>query len=475
MSTVSLLDYYKIKCADEKWYKLYYQNGEKDNGTVFKFLGTNYRDLTYFEYYFRQFYKYIDVPRNEWDVKETTGQEVAKQYTRNLVVTELYISRRNEDRQLYYQLTKKGEIFGRMLKENFTDNEKRILILFMILNGSFLDKPRYILKEARDVLERLEEYSVDIDKYISDTKLFLKNMPLKGGGVDKLFSYNTVWLNTFNKDEDFITMFNLASEEERNKLKSFTINSYKEKDKSNVLSYKYKSTNNQRGTTWDNMLMIYLVHYIDKYVDNFDYLDFFDFILDKYNEIREVNKEKIINFIENNKSVFRVIYKSITSASDDYTEIYVPEYVPRQPQLLELNEEKIDTTSEEGVFKLTAVRGVLKNLAKQQSEYKCALEPLNMCKYFTSKEEEKNYLEIHHFIPREFSYEFEDTIEVIENYVPLCPRCHSMIHRAADRERIGLINYLFNQKNELLEEKNLKADIDTVYKFYSIDEFTQKH
>ena len=93
-----------------------------------------------------------------------------------------------------------------------------------------------------------------------------------------------------------------------------------------------------------------------------------------------------------------------------------------------------------------------------------------MCKYFTAKESNKNYLEIHHLIPREFANDFDYPIEIIENYIALCPNCHRKIHLAVDAERKHMINILFNQRKTSLEKHGLIVDKKQLYKYYKIDE-----
>ena len=63
----------------------------------------------------------------------------------------------------------------------------------------------------------------------------------------------------------------------------------------------------------------------------------------------------------------------------------------------------VDKTDEEGAAVNEQISQSLKKLAKINAEYKCEMEDCEMCKYFTAKENHKPYLEIHHFIPREFN------------------------------------------------------------------------
>ena len=102
--------------------------------------------------------------------------------------------------------------------------------------------------------------------------------------------------------------------------------------------------------------------------------------------------------------------------------------------------------------------------------YKCVLEECEMCKYFTAKENNKNYLEIHHLIPREFANDFDAPIEILSNYVALCPYCHRMLHFAVDRKRIPALFYLLNKRKEELAKHGINIDIDFLKLLYNVEE-----
>jgi hypothetical protein len=52
MKQYSLLNYYLEQNKNSEWYDLFYKNEEGFQGTIFNFLGTNYRRLNNFKYYF---------------------------------------------------------------------------------------------------------------------------------------------------------------------------------------------------------------------------------------------------------------------------------------------------------------------------------------------------------------------------------------------------------------------------------------
>ena len=464
---MNIKEYYQERCRQSNWYNKYFQCGDDGDGSIFKVFSTNYRDLSAFEYYFNEFKKLINIPRNTWKKKETTGQEVAKQYVVNMVESFLFISHRNSDGELVYSLSIRGQDFEKMLTSNFLNEEKKFLTLLYLINASFKKTPRYLLKQAYQVLDAWINAGFSENEIESKIKNFLIDQK-ENRKVENIFRYDIVWLLSFYSDEEFLKLYQASTVEELTDLKEQAVTSYNNSNKLNVLSWKFRSTNFSRPTLIDTFIIIYIASFIrNAQIEDYSYNEFYECLVKSYNQIYQIDTTKVLSYIFKNENVFKVIFKNAISEDDDFTERYIPEYKIRKN--ISIPTEKIDATSQEGVEKLEAVRAVLKKLAKDKSNYKCALYDINQCQYFTSKEEHKNYLEIHHLVPREFSYNFEDTIEFVENYVPLCPRCHRMIHKAEDRERIGLINYLFSQRHEELEKHNINVTLKELYEFYKID------
>lgn len=463
-------NYFLEKSKNTEWYNNYYQCGDAGHGSIFKCFSTNYRDLSAFEYYFRGFKEYSGLPRSQWQKKSTTGQEVAKQYVVNMIESFLYLSKRDVNNELIYELSSRGKDFEDMLNYDFSCNEKNLLIYIYLMNSSFIKTPRYLLKQSWEVLENWSKVGLDAEYCVNLIREFILSTS-EERKVETIFNYDIVWFLSFYSDKEFIELFRISSDTEKQELKDKTVKDYISANKSNVLAYKYKSTNFTKPMLLNTLIIIYLSKFVqDSYFSDVSMIEFYTKLVENYSKIYHIDSAKILNFILQKEDIFKVIFKNAISKEDDFTERYIPIYRPKDKKEYEkLFTQKIDATSQEGVEKLEVVRSVLKTLAKEKSQYKCALHDINQCNYFTSKEEHKNYLEIHHLIPREFSYNFEDTIEFVENYVPLCPRCHRMIHKAEDRERKNLINYLFNQRKVELENNKIKITIKDLYDFYKID------
>jgi hypothetical protein len=160
---MNIKEYYEQQSKNTSWYANYFQCGKNDDGSIFKFLNTNYRNILAFEYYFKEFSKLENIPRNKWEKKETTGQLIAKQYVSGMTETFLFSSARKNN-ELVYSMTARGKAFKDMLANDFTNNEKLFLIILFIANASFLKTPRYIIKNHKKYLNILQNQAFHLIK-----------------------------------------------------------------------------------------------------------------------------------------------------------------------------------------------------------------------------------------------------------------------------------------------------------------------
>ncbi|MCR4664999.1 MAG: hypothetical protein K5660_06500 [Paludibacteraceae bacterium] len=189
-------------------------------------------------------------------------------------------------------------------------------------------------------------------------------------------------------------------------------------------------------------------------------------VVNFYGDIYMIDATKVIAFISENKDIFETIYNILYDIAADTNQGLLTKE--------EINGEKvIDPTDIQGQARQNQVSDVLKQMAKEKSNYHCILEESEDCAehYFTSKAENQNYVEVHHFIPREFASEFEHTIEILDNYITLCPCCHRKIHHAIDRERKHMILEIYNQRKDLLEQDGIYIpNKQKLFQFYKFDQ-----
>ena len=104
--------------------------------------------------------------------------------------------------------------------------------------------------------------------------------------------------------------------------------------------------------------------------------------------------------------------------------------------------------------------------ALQKANYECEYDKEH--ESFISRKTNKPYMEAHHLIPMEFQRQFTDSIDIEENIICLCSRCHNEIHYGVDPEKI--IKKLFKQRKEALVKAGIDITTDTLLEMYGLIE-----
>lgn len=106
--------------------------------------------------------------------------------------------------------------------------------------------------------------------------------------------------------------------------------------------------------------------------------------------------------------------------------------------------------------------------AKQRSNWRCEIDKSH--KTFINVTNNKPYVEAHHLVPMEFQDDFEKSLDIAINIVPLCPNCHSKIHKATDAEKKDLVVKLFEERKENLSEFGIDLELKKLLSYYRIQE-----
>lgn len=475
---MKLKELYIELSSNNDTYEKYCSIGHNNYGKLFSFINTNYRAilpqigqrLGGFAQGFKVLNNVCGIKRSNWLRHFGTKQEIEKQHTVNMKKSEFFSV--SEDT---YNKTSRGIVFEKMLdNQDLSYNEKNLLCYILISSGYFSDIPNYIFERTKLIFElfNISGYTNEaVLKIIKDFIICAK----RNRNCEFFMNHEYLILDSFYHDIDGINFLNsylLSNKDEKIELHNYIYSNYKQenyKTKNNkcILSYKFKPGGVYTfNTLLCNAWMLYLTKKIQECeIKNFD--SFITNLINIYSELFEVSQDRLKTFIyntEKNRSVFQVIYCKLYHVSLPIID------VEKDLTLEEIKKYgKLDSTDEEGSAILNQITQSLKKLAKIKAEYKCEMEECEMCKYFTAKENHKTYLEIHHFIPREFANDFDVSIEDINNYVALCPNCHRKIHLAEDSERKHLINKLFNDRKEKLKNSGLDIDIKTLYSYYKIN------
>lgn len=465
-----LFNYYLDKNSIDSWVEDYSSAAQKV--IMYSFKGTNGRSLTNFYKKYEAFKEVEGLQRNKWPVSQRTGQEVHKQYTAPMKASRLFYEEDGVFRQ-----TAKGKVYEKFLNEELNEDEKWFLSYIFLLDATFDNKDNYILSRSSEIYDILVKNTSElfVDAALSD---LFGNRNSNISDKDIAF-YDFLYLDTFYRDPDFLNLYYNASEEDKKGLQKYVSRNLEEKNRNCVICKKFISPSLSTGNYTVNELIDDLkILMFSKEFKKLKYNDFEEIIKEilKLYDDYDIDSEKILKFLIDNKNVFDPILMNVFKVEDiDDSEEETEEeiYDPRTINV-DINysgdrpEPRIDDTTILGKQQLRAIFAMRKKIAREKSNYTCELEMLNGCRYFTSKTTNHNYIEVHHFVPREFRNNFENSVDVLANYITLCPHCHRMIHLATDRERVNIIRFIYNQRKDRLKKCGIEVEFEDLLNFYNV-------
>ncbi len=81
-------------------------------------------------------------------------------------------------------------------------------------------------------------------------------------------------------------------------------------------------------------------------------------------------------------------------------------------------------------------------------------------KTFTSNVTKKNYVEGHHLIPMKHQNEFSAiSLDVYANIVSLCPNCHRLLHHGVKKEKIYVLEKIYDERQARLANSGIDISI----------------
>lgn len=416
---------------------------------------------------FLKFLEIENVQRDLWPRQATHGQEVHKHMVVNMIQSKLF----KKSADGLYSRTAKGLLYTDFINLKIDENEKWFINYLFLLNGYYFSRKNYIIYRVK---EDLLGYLLSVDGLDEPFLIEKSKDLLLKESFREILRDDFFYIHSFYNDSDFLIKYLRSSAAEREELAAYIEDNLARKNYVCCISSKYRSGGNfLKGSLLDEtrVFLMTLLFIQSKVVNASNVYNIF--VENFIQNISEIDRKKVLKYLYNNQNVFDPIFSDIleldeveTATSEIFEEGGAPEI-----EAEEVPEEYIDETSEAGKQKIKAIYALRKRQARIQSGFKCGLETINNCSsiYFTAKVSGKNYLELHHFIPREFRNDFSHSIEVLANYVTLCPRCHRQIHLATDRERKHLINSLFEARKDRLELVGLKMDLKGIYQYYKID------
>lgn len=463
---MSLLDIYKNKNTNEEWFNDHFSLAKGKYGRMFEYVNTNFRNQKSFIDHFLTFEEIENCPREDWPRQASHGQEKHKHMVVNMIQSKLF----KMDNNGLYSKTAKGRLYKNFIEADMPENEKWLVNFLFLINGYYLSRKNYILNRVKEDLLGYILSADGIDKnYLIDSA---KNL-LEKNSFDQIIRSDFFYIHSFYNDSDFLINYIRSSSEEREELANYIQENLENKNYRCCISKKYQSGGNFNKSMLFDEAKVFLMTVSFLNVKDINLQNVYNIFVDTYiQNIVEINKAETLTYLNSNKNIFEPIFTEILEIEE--VELELAEDIISEEIEVEAEdnpEEYIDETSEEGKQRIKALYVLRKKQARAQNGYRCALEVMNNCRpiYFTAKTNNRNYVELHHLIPREFRNDFSYSIEVLANYITLCPRCHRQIHLARDRERKHLINALLSERENRLETVGLKVELDKIYEYYKID------
>lgn len=461
-----LLDYYQNMWNNPDVAQKYWQCGANDYGNILWFMNTNFRTIApAFYNAYNELKVEVGHRPSEFAVVASHGQTKVKQLTVRMRQTWLYFI----DGEGKYRCSRRGQMFEKAMNDTTLTSQEKDLICFMfLLAAEFNNTPKYLFQRTNECFQYYQDAGFTNGEILALQRSFIINSMREGNRLADLANEDYFYIaNLYRpyRQTNFLSEFKRAPEIEKEDLKSYVRSNMINRTSNCILSKKYETSGNFNKPM---IVECAWILYLTKKLMSLGTISYDEFVYSTvrcYRDLFVIEPTRVFAFIDENSEVFKTIYNtlydvSITGEQRDLSQEEIEGTIV------------VDPTDEQGQARQNQVSGVLKQMAKERSNYHCVLENIEDCSshYFTSKKENQNYVEVHHFIPREFASEFDHTIEIIENYVTLCPCCHRKIHHATDRERRHMIIEIYKQRKELLESRGIQIqDPKKLLEFYKFD------
>lgn len=461
---MSLLELYLGKTDERKWQELG-QDG-KENVYLFDFT-TNFRTLRSFEEGFRTFRKLCDMPEAEKQSYVGESPTQAKSFLSNMIRSKLFYSRHGKPVP-----SAKGEVFEKFLGEKMSAEDRWFADFLFVADGYFSLRPNYIFARTEEIFAQWEQAGYTVGQ-IYNALIYLFNV--RDVSMEEYLRTEYLIMITFLRDPEFLRAYRESSEFEKNELHEYIADNYSKGRYNCVVTSRFAPTALiDCDVVLDNAKILFFAHYIysSHPISLEDMLEKFE---QAYTRFYRLNSKRVHSFLMMYEDVFRMTYFHLFSDMQDfYAGIQMSDKAVQEKydedEIKKALTEPLDYTTTDTVETVVKVNAMFTAAARAATGYKCALDGVNHCRYFTDKSTEKPYLEVHQIIPREYAGEFDVNIERASNYVALCPHCHRLIHEASDDERFEALSALYWSRKEKLDADGIVPTNELLFAVYGIEQ-----
>lgn len=468
-----LLDLYIDRNKNKEWKEKYHSSSRDKRGTVYTLINTNFRTLGAYTGQFRKFERVEATDRSQWKLTEC-NQERDKQRVIPMLEAKIFqktkkkIESQDNKETFLYVKTAKGWSYKRFVEGGIPDDSRWPINYLYLLDGVYGNNINHIAQRTKDILGVLDILEFEKENL---KELFIKAINSTNYGT--LLECDLFYILCFYDDIKFLDAYLSAREKEKKEMHEYIKIHRMQESKECCISHKTINGGSYSFPSAIDEIKIFYFTNILLRLKSQEIQSTLKQFINTYKSFFDCIDENLINSYLTGES--DVIYSALSEVFGLEFEQSKFEYEKEDEEDISVDTNPcpfIDTTTKAGRALSNKIFNKMKGYARQQANYQCLLEESRGCKesYFTSKATGKNYVEVHHLIPREYSNRFESSIEVFSNYIVLCPSCHQLLHKASDRERKSFIRQLYADRKEELATMNLEIPIEELFAFYGIKE-----
>lgn len=109
--------------------------------------------------------------------------------------------------------------------------------------------------------------------------------------------------------------------------------------------------------------------------------------------------------------------------------------------------------SEQNIWKRS---GIIKKQSIESAGYICEIDSSHVT--FTAESTRSQYMEGHHAIPINKQNHFKNSIDIYANIICLCPTCHRLLHYGLKRDKISVLNQIYEERINRLINSGIKIN-----------------
>ncbi len=427
---------------------------------------TNFRTLHSVEEGFRTFKKIGEMTEEERQAYMEESPEKAKSFVNNMIRTKLFVPRGGKP-----VLTVKGEVFEKFLGERLSPDDRWFIDFLFVADSYFSLKTNYIFSRTREVFDAWEKAGYTVGQ-IYNALIYLFNV--HDVSMEEFLRTEYIIMITFRDFPEFLRAYRDSNEFEKNALHEYIVDNYSKGRYNCIVTSKFApGALIDCETVLDDAKILFFAHYIDgsNPISLEDMLDTFE---EAYTRFYRINAKRVMNFIMMYEDVFRMTYLNLFSDTREFKLddkiIAAAKEKFEEDDLEKALIEPLDYTTTETLELLGKINSMFSVAAKEATGYKCELDGVNRCRYFTDKDTGMPYLEVHQIIPRDYAGEFDVSIERASNYAALCPHCHRLIHEATDSERFRALSELYRLRKDRLDADGIVPTNELLFAVYGIEQ-----